>query len=126
AQADYETRGLGSGITRSSLKKLRTGDPIAGLQPFAGIDTFVTAEIAAMRASTLFGDPGGLSPDADLGLSFFSLLFGLSSLPQMTNRAAFGFGFDNDYEPLFFVRASVGEAIGPVGPNPNLPFFVGL
>jgi len=126
AQADYETRGLGTGLTRTSLKKLRSGDPVAGLQPFAGIDIFVTAEIAAMRTSSLFGDPLGLSPDTDLGQSFYGLLFGLRSLPPMTNRAAFAFGFDNDYEPLFFVRASVGEAIGPVGPNPNLPFFVGL
>ena len=50
-------------------------------------------------------------------------LYGLPSVPAGTNRAALGFGFDNDYQPLSFARVSMGEAIGPVGPSPNAALF---
>jgi hypothetical protein len=52
------------------------------------------------------------------------LLFGL--VPHTTNRAALAFGYDKHYEPLAFTRVSLGEAIGPVGPNPHAQLFAGL
>ncbi len=125
-QAAYETTGIGTGGgARSSLKTLRTGSPLASL-PFIGPDLFVTSEIIAMRASARFGAPEALSPDADLVKGFFGVLFGLSEIPPMTNRAALGFGFDDNYQPLSFARVSIGEPVGPVGPNPNAGFFGSL
>lgn len=125
-QDAYERTGIASGGTRTSLHSLRTGDPIVSLKPFVTTDLFVTAEILGMRVSSLVGTAQALSPDDDLEASFFTLLFGLSSVPPGTNRAALGFGFDNDFEPLSFARVSMGEAVGPIGPNPNAAFLSGF
>jgi pimeloyl-ACP methyl ester carboxylesterase len=127
SQASYETQGISGGIGRSSLRSIRSGSPFASLQPFLDTDLYVSAQIVAMRASPLFGFPHALSPDADLTSGFVGLLFGLSTLPPITNRAALGFGFDNDFEPLSFVRASIGQPTGgAIGPNPNAPLLQSL
>jgi len=89
--------------------------------PFIGPELFVTAEIIAMRVR--MGSASADSPDNDLTSGFLGVLSGLEQPPVMTNRAALGFGFDNDYEPLAFARVSVGNAIGPVGVSPNAAFF---
>jgi len=122
-QVQYETTGFSGGIgAPTSLQKLRTGDPLSSI-PFVTRDLFVTSEILAMRASRRLGDLTALNPDADLNRSFFHLLFGLRNIPPTTNRAALAFGFDKHYQPLAFTRVSLGEAIGPVGPNPNAALF---
>jgi pimeloyl-ACP methyl ester carboxylesterase len=126
AQAAYEQTGIAFGGSRTSVHSLRSGDPIVSLKPFVTTDLFVTAEILGMRVSSLVGAADAPSPDADLVARFFTLLFGLPSVPPGTNRAALGFGFDNDYEPLSFARVSMGEAVGPVGPNPNAAFLSGF
>ncbi len=119
-QQAYETSGIGSGLTRSSLQTLRTSNPVSSLEPFVSTDLFVTAEILGMRASKEFGQAERLSPDADLYRNFFSLLFGSREIPPATNRAALGFGFDNDFQPLAFARVSIGSATGGrIGANPN-------
>lgn len=125
-QTAYEQTGLNFGGGRTSVHSLRSGDPIVSLKPFVTTDLFVTAEILGMRVSSLVGTAEAPSPDADLVAGFLTLLFGLPSVPPGTNSAALGFGFDNDYEPLSFARVSMGEAIGPVGPNPNAAFFSGF
>jgi hypothetical protein len=122
-QTEYETTGFSGGIgAPASLRGLRTGDPLSSI-PFVTRDLFVTSEILAMRASRRLGDPTALNPDADLNRSFFNLLFGLRNIPPSTNRAALAFGFDKHYQPLAFTRVSLGEAIGPVGPNPHAALF---
>jgi pimeloyl-ACP methyl ester carboxylesterase/predicted esterase len=121
-QTAYETTGINSGGGVTSLKALRTGSPMVSL-PFIGPDLFVTAEILAMRTTMA---PHAVNPDADLVRGFFGTLFGLTTIPAITNEAALGFGFDDDYEPLSFARVSLGSALGPVGPNPNAAFFGGL
>ncbi len=125
-QSAYEQSGLNVGGSRASVHSLRSGDPVVSLKPFVTTDLFVTAEILGMRVSSLVGAGQEPSPDADLITSFFTLLFGLPTVPPGTNSAALGFGFDNDYEPLSFARVSMGEAIGPVGPNPNAAFLSGF
>jgi hypothetical protein len=125
-QAAYEHTGIAFGGSRTSVHTLRSGDPIVSLKPFVTTDLFVTAEILGMRVSSLVGTATAPSPDSDLIAGFLTLLFGLPSVPPGTNRAALGFGFDNDYQPLSFARVSMGEAIGPVGPNPNAAFLKGL
>lgn len=125
-QQDYETNGLGSATNRTSLHALRTGNPVVSLLPSIGAELFVTTEIIAMRTSTRFGQPTATTPDVDLFTKFFKILFGLRQIPTLTNRAALGFGFDDNYEPLSFARVSIGEPIGPVGPNPNAAAFGGF
>ncbi|MBI3784084.1 MAG: hypothetical protein HY270_11860 [Deltaproteobacteria bacterium] len=125
-QSQFETTGFGAGFGRSSLKTVR-GKPITTLEPFVTTDLFVTAEILAMRVHHAFGQPDAISTDSDLYKGFVGLLFGTSNLPTLTNRAALGFGFDNDYQPLFFARVSIGSATGgTVGPNPNAAFLAAL
>ena len=121
AQDAYETTGFGPITSRTSLAMVRRS-PITAL-PLIGPDLFVTAQIIAMRVSDRFGAPRAQTPDGDLIANFFKVLFGLHTLPAMTNRAALGFGFDNDYEPLSFARVSIGAAAGPVGRNPNAGIF---
>jgi hypothetical protein len=101
---------------------LRRGDPFSNL-PFIGRDLFVTTEFIAMRASGFFESPSGSSPDGDLVRRFFGLLFGLDPIPAMSKRAALGFGFDYDFQPLAFARVSIGEAVGPIGDNPRASLF---
>lgn len=125
SQEDYEINGIGSGANRSSLKTVRK-TPVVSLLPSIGPELFVTAEIIAMRASSRFGRPADDTPDADLFGKFFKILFGLHRIPAATNRAALGLGFDDNYEPLAFARVSIGEAVGPVGPNPNAAAFGGF
>lgn len=123
----YETQGVGGGFGRVSLRTVRTSAPVSSLQPFAGTDLYVTAEILAMRVHSDFGAAADLSADADLYGGFFSLLLGLPTPPAMTNRAAFGFGFDDDFQPLAFARVSMGSGTGgEIGANPNAPFLQSL
>ena len=125
-QTQYETTGFSGGIGGpTSLQTLRTGDPLSSI-PFVTRDLFVTSEILAMRASQRLGQPTALNPDADLNRTFFFLLFGLRKVPPATNRAALAFGFDKHFEPLAFTRVSLGEAIGPVGPNPQAGLLASL
>ncbi|MCX8073554.1 MAG: lipase family protein [Candidatus Binatia bacterium] len=120
SQQAYETTGVPGGLSRVSLQSLRNGNPVSSLEPFVSTDLFVTAEILGMRAAPEFGQANTISPDADLYRGFFTLLFGSTVIPPATNRAALGFGFDNDFQPLAFARVSVGSATGgTVGPNPN-------
>ncbi len=125
-QVQYETTGVSGRLGGPvSLKSLRSGDPLSTI-PFVTRDLFVTSEILAMRASRRVGHPTALSPDADLTQSFFALLFALPEVPAATDRAALALGFDKHYEPLAFTRVSLGEAIGPVGPNPRAGLFAGV
>jgi hypothetical protein len=115
---------VGAGFGRTSLFSIRTGNPVSSLEPFVSSDLFITAEILAMRAAPDFGTATELSPDADLYRNFFSLLFGSREPVPATNRAALGLGFDNDFQPLAFVRVSLGSPTGGrIGPNPNAPLL---
>jgi hypothetical protein len=120
----YEATGTPGGFGSVSLAMLRSGDPLSSI-PFVSRDLFVTTEILAMRTSSRFGKPEDLSSDQDLIKNFFGLLFGLPKIPPMSNRAALAFGFDKHFEPLAFVRSSIGQAVGPIGPNPRAALFAG-
>ena len=120
----YEATGTPGGFGSVSLAMLRSGDPLSSI-PFVTRDLFATTEILAMRTSARFGNPEELNPDQDLIKNFFALLFALPTIPPMTNRAALAFGFDKHFEPLAFVRSSIGQAVGPIGPNPRAALFAG-
>jgi pimeloyl-ACP methyl ester carboxylesterase len=123
-QTEYETTGFSGAIGEAtSLQSLRTGDPLSSI-PFVGRDLFVTSEILGMRASQRLGQPTALNPDADVNKDFSWLLFGFT--PKATNRAALAFGYDKHFEPLAFTCVSLGEAVGPVGPNPHAALFASV
>lgn len=120
----YESTGVGVGFARTSLLSIRTGNPVSSLEPFVSSDLFIVAEILAMRAASDFGQADEISPDSDLYQGFFSLVFGSREPIRVTNKAALGLGFDNDFQPLDFARASLGSLTGgAVGPNPNAPLL---
>lgn len=123
-QLEYETTGLSGPLGSVSLSTLRAGDPLSEI-PFVSRSLFAVSEILAMRASLRVGMPRALTPDSDLFRQFFVLLFGLNKIPPMTTRAAFAFGFDRQFEPLTFTRASLGDAIGPIGQSPHANLFAG-
>ncbi len=107
----------------AGIKSIRAGNPITNL-PFITTELFAAAEIIGMRTHHAFGHPDAPTPDKQLFTAFFSTLFGLQSIPNMTNAAALGFGFDNDFQPLSFARASIGAGSGgTIGDNPNAAFF---
>ena len=104
------------GAYEAGVAAARGGALISSI-PFVGLDLYPTAEIIALRASSRTGDPTGLSPDADLVETFFRLLFPLGQVPPATNRAVLGLGFDDEYEPVAFLRSALGEGIGPQATN---------
>lgn len=106
-QKEYET-GFGSGtFVRAGLNKIRRGEPFFVL-PLLGSDVYLVAAISALRATWRPMDVTG-DPDRDAALR---VLLGLSQVPDMTNRAALGFSFDNDYNGLTFAAVSCGHADG--------------
>ena len=104
------------GTYEAAVARTRGGALLFSI-PFAGLDLYPTAEIIALRASSRTGDPTGLSPDADLVATFFRLLFPLGEVPPATNRAVLGLGFDDEYEPVSFLRTAIGEGVGPQARN---------
>lgn len=93
------------------INDIRGGNTVITL-PLLGQKAYVVAEYAAMAARWY---PDEVEQDAQRD-ALLKLTLGLTSLPKMTNRAAFGFGFDSAYNPLVFTSLSCGEATGgPVG-----------
>ncbi|MEZ4252471.1 MAG: hypothetical protein R3B99_30035 [Polyangiales bacterium] len=78
--------------------------------PLLGIDVYARAEISSLRALT--------APDAvvrDTGRDrTLGILSGLapSRVPAMSNAAALAFAFDDELQPLGFVRAKLGHLTG--------------
>ncbi len=99
------------GFPTPGLTGIRANAPYTTL-PVLGIAALVNVEIAALHAHF---DPTGVLLDG-VRDEQFSLLFGYpisQPVPPMTNRAALGLAFDSAHEPLPFVRATVGQVVGP-------------
>ena len=71
---------------------------------------YARAEILALRE---LYDPAGIVEDSGRDEQL-SLLMDLtrSQIPAMTNRAALGFAFDTQSQPLSFAGASLGQPTG--------------
>ncbi|MGB5813278.1 MAG: hypothetical protein WBG86_22270 [Polyangiales bacterium] len=91
----------------SGLADIRTGDRYTTL-PLLGIDVYTVAEIGTLRA---WFDPSGVTADERRDMAV-RILTGLTEVPQLTNAAAAGIGFDSMYQPLGFVRMSLGDLTG--------------
>ena len=89
------------------LTALRTGSVYTQL-PLLGTSALINAEIAALRAHF---DPEGIVQDS-VQASQIAILIGGATVPAFTNIAGLGLAFDAQYQPLFFVRASIGELSG--------------
>ena len=76
--------------------------------PLLGQKAYVVAEYIAMAARW---SPNAVEDDTQRD-NLLKLTLGLTALPKMTNRAAFGFGFDAAYNPLVFTSAACGAATG--------------
>lgn len=78
--------------------------------PFLGIDVYSRAEVLSMRAleapEEVVVDTGR---DRTAGLL---LDLSLAEIPAMTNRAAIAVAFDDQFAPLLFIRAKLGNLTG--------------
>lgn len=97
----------GSVLSPPGLDAIRSSKRYSTL-PALGVSIFPRAEIIAMRA--------WLAPEVihvDRGRdNVLKLLLGLSRVPRMTNKAIFGFTFDDHSDFLSIVCSSIGEGTG--------------
>lgn len=102
------------GMPVTGVNSLRASGPYYFALPLLGVRALVVAEIIARRAQ-LTPDAVVEDPQRD---ELFNLLLGAT--PHVTNAAAFGLGFDSRFNPLSFVRMTLGQpAGGPVSQHPN-------
>ena len=109
SKADYESGGspgpFGAAVNVDSI---RAGDAFGSL-PLLGAKAFVVAEYLSIAAVK---DPTGVRSDAQRD-ELLALLLGLGGgVPKMTNRAALGFGFDEESNFLSFTTVSCGRGNG--------------
>ena len=110
SQVDYET----------DVNGIRSGDSdryanLLGL----GTTVFSQAEISSLRVHF---DPEGIVEDAARD-SILALLT-TATIPKLTNAAALGLAFDGEYEPLSFVRTSIGRLQGGPVETYTHPIFM--
>jgi hypothetical protein len=102
---DPDAGGLGAQLGVNS--DIRNGNTFFAL-PFLGVKAYVVSEYTAMRARWT-----GTLVEADTTRDdLLGVTLGLSPLPKMTDRAAFGFAFDENSAPFPFVAVSCGEGNG--------------
>jgi pimeloyl-ACP methyl ester carboxylesterase len=123
-QAQYETDGFmdpdGFGSVQS-LADVRASTRFFSL-PILETSLYVVGADTAMRA---LWNPDALEKDVQRAEAL-KLLFGTSTLPPMTNRAAFGLAFDLHSCPLSIAAVSAGESAGgPLTEGPS-PFGGGM
>jgi hypothetical protein len=108
--------GGGFGPSLGVDKDVRGGNVFLSL-PFFGVKAFAVAEYLAL-AARLF--PERVDDDATRD-ELLGILLGIAPPPRLSNRAAFGFAFDEASTPLTFIAASIGEGNGgPVTPYESL------
>ncbi|HJK93106.1 MAG TPA: hypothetical protein RMH85_02295 [Polyangiaceae bacterium LLY-WYZ-15_(1-7)] len=99
------------GFPSPGLEGIRTGNQRYTTLPLLGIDVYARAEISSLRAL--------VAPDEvveDFGRArVLGTLMGLrvDRVPPMTNEAALAVAFDDEFQPLGFVRAKLGHLVGP-------------
>lgn len=78
--------------------------------PLLGIDVYARAEISSLRALV---DPDAVVEDSGRDRTL-AILSGLTParFPSMSNEAALAFAFDDQLQPLGFVRAKLGRLVG--------------
>ena len=110
SEAEYHAGVSGGFAPLSGIDALRADGPRYLELPVLGVGVLVTAEIMSMRA---LADPEGVTEDRerDRVLStLFSIPRGL--VPNFTNRAALGFGFDDESNGIPIFSCSLGKPTG--------------
>ena len=115
-QTTYEQGGAmapgGFGPSLGVIKDIQAGNTLYAL-PLLGVKVYAIAEYTAMRAHWS-GSRVEVDGERD---SLLSVLLSTPKVPALSDRAAFGFAFNKDSEPLSFVAVSCGEPTGgPIGP----------
>ena len=110
-QADYEhgSKSVGA-LSLPNLQTIRKSQPFITL-PLLGVAVGELAERLAMATSFA---PAEMFPRDDEAINALALMLGLtrSGIPKMTNRAAFGFAFDDDSAALSIAAVSCGSSTG--------------
>ncbi len=109
SQQSYESGGsagpFGAAVNVDSIR----GGEVFGSLPLLGAKAFVVAEYLSIAAAVA---PTGVRVDAQRD-ELLALLLGLGGgVPKMTNRAALGFGFDEESNFLSFTTVSCGRGTG--------------
>ena len=113
-QPTYENGNNASGLNKAIgvNSDIRAGNVFVAL-PFLGVKAYVVAEYVSMAARFT---PTAVESDSTRD-GLLGVTLGLSPVPKMTNHAALGLAFDEQYAPFVFVAASLGEPSGgSVGP----------
>ena len=109
-RAAYEQGGPASGgIPSLGVDKDIRGGATFTVLPFLGVQALVVGEAAAIDAR--FAPTAVAAPTSGRD-SLLSIALGLTTLPRLTNRAAFGLPFDEGSAPLSFAAARCGAATG--------------
>ena len=100
----------GSVIPSPGLDAVREGDRYVAL-PLLGVEALTRAEVISLRA---LHDPDAIVEDVERD-RLLAILMGMSfrDVPAMTNETALALAFDDQFQPLGFIRAKVGQLVGP-------------
>jgi pimeloyl-ACP methyl ester carboxylesterase len=100
--------GVGFGPRPGVVKDVRGGGNVFVTIPFLGTRAYMVSEYVAMQARFA---PEAISDD-DGRDSLLSVLLGQTPMPKLTNRAAFGFAFDDESCGLQIAAVSCGKGEG--------------
>jgi pimeloyl-ACP methyl ester carboxylesterase len=110
-QAGYENGGPATdgafGPRPGVVKDIRAGNTFVAL-PFLGVKAYMVSEYVAMQARWA---PDAVSVD-DGRDTLLGILLGQTPMPKLTNRAAFGFAFDEKSCGLQIAAIDCGEGLG--------------
>ena len=109
-EAAYHAGVSGGFFMLPGIEALRAEGPRYSELPLLGVGVLVTAEIMSMRA---LSDPDGVSEDRERD-RVLSTLFSIprGTVPNFTNRAALGFGFDDESNGIPIFSCSLGKPTG--------------
>jgi hypothetical protein len=100
------------------VKDIRGGNTFTTV-PLLGVQALAVAEAVAIDARF---HPADVQVDVAGRDSLLGVALGLTTLPRLTNRAAFGLAFDEGSAPLSFAAARCGAAKGGALGSYNGPF----
>ncbi len=104
----YENGVPGGLVPSPGVKSIREGSVFTAL-PLLGVKALVVAEAVAIDAKSR---PDEVQTDVPARDQLLRLVLGVSTLPKLTNAAAFGFPFDEGSALLSFAAARCGRAEG--------------
>lgn len=112
SEDEYREGGMsGSAVIPSpGLNAVREGDRYVAL-PLLGVEALTRAEVISLRA---LADPDAIVEDVERD-RLLGVLMSLSfrDIPPLTNEAALALAFDDEFQPLGFIRTKVGQLSGP-------------